>query len=95
MFSCVNSEIINVTNFNTSLVKNMKSMFEKDISYDEELFNFFDGGGGPEPKRKQEIIGLNNFDTSKVTTFNYMFSYSIGLTHLDLSSFIFSPKNKF
>ena len=94
MFSCVNSEIINVTNFNTSLVKYMNSMFEKNINYDEELKIFFNGGG-PEPKRKQEIIGLNNFDTSNVTSFNKMFSYSIGLTHLDLSSFIFSPKTNF
>ena len=36
---------------------------------------------------KLEIIGLTNFDTSKVTNMKNMFCYLVGLSSLDLSSF--------
>ena len=52
MFYGVYSSNINIANFKTSLVEDMSYMFAKDPSY--------------LPEKGQKIIGLTNFDTSKV-----------------------------
>ena len=75
MFYDVNSEIINVSNFKTSLVEDMSFMFAKDPYYS--------------PKKEQKIIGLTNFDTSKVTKMIDMFDYcssEIDVSNFDTSS---------
>ena len=74
MFYDVVLENINVTNLKTSSVQDMSSMFQKDS---ENVSN----------EIEQNIIGLTNFDTSKVTTMKRMFFKSVGLLSLDLSSF--------
>ena len=82
MFFQVFAEIINVTNFKTSLVEDMSLMFAKEIDF--EMLKVINGESSP---KKQEIIGLADFDTSKVNNMECMFVGLVGLSSLDLSNF--------
>ena len=70
MFYISDADLIDVSNFNTSKVITMEEMFVVDGTKENPL----------------EIVGLDSFDTSSVTTMYYMFSGYNGTT-LDLSSF--------
>ena len=82
MFFQVFAEIINVTNFKTSLVEDMSLMFAKEIDF--EMLKVINGESSP---KKQEIIGLADFDTSKVNNMECIFVGLVGLSSLDLSNF--------
>ena len=73
-YNCTALKQLDVSNFDTSNVKNMNYMF----------------GGQSVAKGKmslERIIGLDSFDTSKVTDMSYMFSMCVKLKTLDVSSF--------
>ena len=70
---CIGLTTIDVSNFNTSNVTDMRWMFGcGEIKFSSKL---------------QEIKGLENFDTGKVTTMQAMFVHQIKLKELNLSSF--------
>ena len=92
-YKCFNITEINLSNFDSSLVKNMNHMFyncSSLISLD--LFNFDTSkvmdmeymfyGCSSLPS-----LNLNNFDTSNVTNMQFMFYGCSSLTSLNLSSF--------
>ena len=90
--SCYSLENINLSNFDTSKVTNMGSMFASTIlktldlsSFDtslvENMENMFDMCS------YLEQIDLSSFDTSKLTTMQRMFSSCESLISIDLSSF--------
>ena len=84
---------IDVSNFNTSNVTNMYSMFSGmskitsldvsnfDTSKVTDMSNMFSG------MSKITSLDVSNFDTSKVTDMSNMFSGMRSLTHLDVSNF--------
>ncbi|MFZ2576087.1 MAG: BspA family leucine-rich repeat surface protein [Lactococcus hircilactis] len=76
MFSeCYSLQNIDVSGFDTSNVISMSSMFAQDWEYS--LTNH----------ALTNIIGLNHFNTKKVTDFSWMFAGDSALTQLDLSNF--------
>ena len=102
-FGCSSLSEIDLSNFDTSLVRDMSYMFYDvyseiinvttfNTSLVEDMTSMFSKDQytfKPDDysKKEQKIIGLTNFDTSKVTCMYTMFSYSTGLKYLDLSSF--------
>lgn len=70
---CASLISIDVSNFDTSNVKNMSWMFYMD----DDLYDL---------PRLNEIIGLNSFETTKVTDMSSMFRFC-NITELDLSGF--------
>ena len=68
---------IDVTYLNTSLVTNMRGMFSGSTN----------SSTTTNSMNVEEIIGLNNFDTSNVTDISYMFFVCAKLETVNLSSF--------
>ena len=69
---------INFYNFDTSNVTDMYCMFG---------FGFWTSDGGIHPFRLEEINGIENWNTSKVTDMSFMFYACINLKKLDVSNF--------
>ena len=69
---------INFYNFDTSNVTDMYCMFG---------FKFWTSDGGMHPFRLEEINGIENWNTSKVTDMSFMFYNCSSLTSLDVSNF--------
>ena len=94
MFSDCNAITeINLSNFNTSLVKEMTSMFHNCRSLTSLVLSNFDTS--QVIKMNYMFVGcsslisldLSNFNTSQVIAMNYMFCNCSSLTSLDLSNF--------
>ena len=85
---------INLDNFNTSLVTNMKNMFRYASFKFLNLSNFVTSNvvnmEGMFTGSKIISIDLSSFDTSKVTNMGNMFSNCYNLISLDISNFDFS-----
>ena len=83
---------IDLSNFDTSKVTNMSSMFWNMHSLTSLNISNFDTSNVTNMSAmfynmNLTSLDLSNFDTSKVTNMNYMFSYMRNLTSLDLSNF--------
>ena len=84
---------IDLSNFNTSKVTNMDSMFEYMSSLTTLNVSNFDTSNVTDMHRmffamdNLTTLNLSNFDTSNVTNMRRMFSYAFSLTTLDLSHF--------
>ena len=90
---CGSLTSLDVSNFDTSAVTNMQSMFYKcnkltsldlsgfDTSAVTSMYKMFDGC------TKLTSLDLSSFDTSAVTSMENMFNYCSSLTSLDLSNF--------
>ena len=94
--SCISLTILDLSNFNTSLVQDMGWMFYQCRNLTSlNLSSFTKSNTTTLDYMFAECISLvsldlNKLDTSKVTNINYMFSRCHSLTSLDLSNFIFS-----
>ena len=102
-FGCSSLSEIDLSNFDTSLVRDMSYMFYDvyseiinvtnfNTSLVEDMTSMFSKNqdtamSDDYSEKEQKIIGLTNFDTSKVTSMFTMFYFSTGLKYLDLSSF--------
>ena len=84
---------IDLSNFDTSKVTNMSSMFNNTASLTSLNLSSFDTSKVTNMRsmfsymRNLTSLDLSNFDTSKVTNMNSMFYCMLSLTTLDLSSF--------
>ena len=98
MFSClINLTSLDISTFNTSKVTNMMYMFQActalstldvssfDTSNVESMYGMFLTTLDYGVMSLQTIVGIEKFDTSKVTDMTYMFQYCSNLTNLDLS----------
>ena len=92
------TEIIGLKNFNTSKVTTMRAMFNNCVELTSLDLSSFDTsnvtdmtymfcGGTSNKMSLTEIKGLENFNTSKVTSMGSMFYNCVNLTNLNLSSF--------
>ncbi len=99
--ACKSLKNINLLGLNTSKVTDMDDLFATCSSLTElDLSNFntsnltgmgdWNGGTFANCKNLKEIKGLENFDTSKVTDMDGLFSGCSSLEKLDLSNFKFS-----
>jgi surface protein len=90
---CYNLESLDVSNFDTSKVTNMKGMFYNCSSLWTLDLSFFDTSNVTDMSNMFEeccslsALDLYSFDTSTVTDMSYMFSQCYGLSSLDLSYF--------
>ena len=103
MFSnCHKLQSLNLSSFNTAKVTDMNSMFQNCLSLKEIDVSSFDTSNVvdmrlmfagadidevPQYMKLERIIGLENFDTSQVTTMQAMFQCCSSLTSLDVSKF--------
>ena len=85
---------MDISNFNTSLVTNMKNMFRESSFQFLNLSNFDTSNvinmEGMFTNSQVISLDLSSFDTSKVTDMSYMFSGCNNLISLDISNFVFT-----
>ena len=93
---CSNRELreIDLSNFNTANVTNMRSMFNGCRNIKDLDCSRFDTSNVTEMSYmfqycvNLENLNVSSFNVSQVTMMQYMFSYCYALKHLDLSSFV-------
>ena len=93
LFSCYDSEILDLSSWDTSNVEDMSNMFEKCGKLKKIIFPNFNTSNVTDMSNmfngciKLQSLDLSNFDTSNVEIMDSMFYYCKSLKRLDLSNF--------